>query len=186
MKMSKLQEIFGDKYSENLVFLQKILKKLDLKKTAKILDIGTGGGRMAVILAINGYRVITGEPEGHNWGEWRKLAKKADVLPLIKFEHFRAENLPYKNDFFDAVFMFGSLHHITERFKALRECHRVLNKQGYIVIMEFTEKGIKEIRKKHPTHPNAVNPEEYTKDLPLSLDIFQSKKLNAYIFSKNS
>ncbi|MEJ2252095.1 MAG: class I SAM-dependent methyltransferase [Candidatus Lokiarchaeota archaeon] len=184
MDLNKIIESFGERYTENIAFLQKIIEKLNLNLNSKILDIGTGGGRMAVILALNGYNVVTGEPEGHEWGEWQDLAKEADVLSSIRFRYFRAESLPFEENSFDAIFLFGSLHHMVERYEALQECVRVVKKsQGYIVVIEFTPEGIKSIKKRHNTHPDAVDPRDYLKDRSLKVEIVQSSKLNAYIFN---
>lgn len=39
------------------------MRKINLAKRAKILDIGTGQGIMSINLAIHGYDVLTEEPE---------------------------------------------------------------------------------------------------------------------------
>jgi len=39
-------------------FINPVIQKLNLDKNAKILDVGTGQGRMAIILALNNYIVI--------------------------------------------------------------------------------------------------------------------------------
>jgi ubiquinone/menaquinone biosynthesis C-methylase UbiE len=182
MDLKKLREIFGDKYTLNILFLQTVLDELNLKKNSKILDIGTGGGRMAVLLAVNGYNVITGEPEGHNWGEWYDFAKEAGVSDQIEFRNFRAENLPFEANSFDAIFLYGSLHHIGEREKALKECARIMKKtSGIIIIIEFTKEGVKKVKHKHPSHPDAVDPRDFIENLPLKIRLIPGMKLNAYI-----
>ena len=62
----EFKNIWGREWSHDIDFVSKVIHHLKLEKDCKILDIGTGQGIMAVNLALNGYEVITGEPEeGH-------------------------------------------------------------------------------------------------------------------------
>ena len=48
---------------DDVEFIFENIKKLELNNDCKILDIGTGIGVMSTLLALNGFNVITGEPE---------------------------------------------------------------------------------------------------------------------------
>ena len=183
--LEKAKKILSEKFSFNADFLYSTVEELRLIQTADILDIGTGFGVMSIILALQGYKVTTGEPEGHNWANWRESAKKVSVEDLIAFKFFRAEDLPFEDNTFDAVFCYTSFHHIDDKQSALREFIRVINDNGLVIIFEFTSAGIEILRQRRPSHPDAVNPEDFLRNLPLSLEIKNSRYINAYIYKKN-
>lgn len=180
----KAKNILSEKFTFNADFLYSTVEELRLKLTSDILDIGTGFGVMSIILALQGYKVITGEPEGHNWANWRESAKKVSVEDLITFKFFRAEDLPFEDNTFDAVFCYTSFHHIDDKQSALREFIRVISDSGLVIIFEFTSAGIELLRQRKPSHPDAVNPEDFSRNLPLSLEIKNSRYINAYIYKK--
>ncbi len=183
--LEKAKNILGEKFSFNADFLYQTVEELKLKKSEKILDIGTGFGIMSIILALHGYNVITGEPEGHNWANWNESAKKVSVEDLITFKFFQAEDLPFESKTFDSLFCYTSFHHIDDKHSALGEFIRVTKDKGLIVIFEFNPSGIEIVRQRRPSHPDAVNPEDFTRNLPLSLEIKKGKYINAYIYKKN-
>ena len=185
MNLKKALEILGKEISRNSVFISEVIETLNLRKDMKILDIGTGRGTMAIMLALKGYHVITGEPEGHDWADWRSSAKKVGVEDLITFKHLNAEQLPFPHSEFDAIFVYGSFHHIDNKIKAIKEFMRVLNQEGMIIIIEFTPEGVDQIRKSFPSHEDAVDPRDYTKSLALTLNIIEHGTINAYIYKKS-
>ena len=184
MKLEKIKEILGEEFSLNAGFIFEVIDSLKLKKDAKILDIGTGRGVMAINLALKGYYVITGEPEGDNWADWRSSAQKVGVEELITFKYFKAEKLPFNKAEFDAIFIYNAFHHIKDKVNALKECIRVVKKEGKIIILEYTPEGIREVRKRHPSHQDAADPRDYVKGLPLTEEIIEQGSINAYIYKK--
>jgi len=63
MNIEEAKKILGREFSFTVDFINMILQDQKLPKDAKILDIGTGIGNLAIMLALNGYKVVTGEPE---------------------------------------------------------------------------------------------------------------------------
>jgi ubiquinone/menaquinone biosynthesis C-methylase UbiE len=185
MDFETIKSKLGDMFNHWADFLKKVVDDLHLPIKSKILDIGTGRGVMAVVLASSGYRVITGEPaQDHfaNWQEWVNLVK---LEKKITFQPFEAEHLPFTNDDFDGIFLYGSLHHIKDRTQAISECLRCLKpKTGVLVIFEQTPPGVNYIRQHRPDHPDAINPMDYFKEVPENFRIIKHPELKAYIFQK--
>jgi ubiquinone/menaquinone biosynthesis C-methylase UbiE len=184
MDFKQAKEVLGEDFGRSAEFLNLIVNKLNLDKKATLLDVGTGRGHMAITLAVNGYDVITGEPEGDNWADWESKAKKVNAENNITFKPFRAENLPFDDEFFDAIFIFGSFHHIHKKNSALQEFWRTLKSFGILVIIELTELGVESVRERFSGHPDAIDPTDYTKIFDFEVEIVNSKYLDAFIYKK--
>ncbi len=167
-------------------FILQILESLNLPEGTSILDIGTGRGKMAILLALSGCVVITGEPEEHKWANWKKNAQHAGVLSKISFQPFRAENLPFEANSFQYIMSLGSFHHIKEKHQALEEFYRVLQPGGKALIFEFTDQRIADLKRILERHPDTVNPQDYIENLPFSVERQSSDMIFVDILQKQS
>ena len=104
---------------------------------------------------------------------------------MITYKPFNAEDMPFEDDSFDAIFILGSLHHIDDKEATLKECVRILRLNGIICIFEPNINLMKIIREnKFPSHPDPVDPRNYTRKLPLLLDLIERPYYTAYILRK--
>ena len=190
MDIEKAKEILGKEFNLTADFTNEVIQDLRLPREARILDVGTGLGNMAITLALNGYSVLTGEPETDDSAyakqDWLGNAEKVNVNHLIEFKNFAAENMPFENHTFDAVLMLGSFHHIDKhnRVKVLQECIRTSKPNAVICIFEPNRKAIDMIRQMHPSHPDAADPGEYAHGLHLVVTKKTGSFFDAFIFHK--
>lgn len=189
MDINEVKERIGAEFGFIFENTKPILQELELDKNAKILDVGTGEGKMAITLALNGYKVLTGELESdeseYAKRNWLESAKKAEVDHLITYTPFNAEKMPFEDESFDAIFISGALHHINDRQAAFNESVRVLKLTGIICILEPKARSVEYIRtNKFPDHPDAEDPRVYNKELQLSVEIKQTSFHDVYIFQK--
>lgn len=194
MDIAKAKELLHEDMAFMAVvdFVDTTVRELGLPSDARILDVGTGDGNMAVILALNGFHVTTGEPvdddSEYSKKDWQGRAEQLGVESSITFKPFAAEKMPFADGQFDVVFLLGCLHHIAEQVRsdALKECWRVVSAHGIICVFEPNEQCLKAIRKMYPSHPDAVDPIPAAQDLGLSAQISESALFRAYILRRGS
>jgi len=97
--------------------------------------------------------------------------------PIDYFVACDAENIPFRNNFFDSIVMFTAIHHLPHPEKMLREVKRVLKKGGIFIAVDgavpklfrFLFKVEKDERaRKHGIIENLISFREYEKLLKKS------------------
>ena len=191
MDVKKISETMGPFFETLARDVAAVIQKLGLSPAADILDVGTGDGYSAIILAASGYKVLTGEPAtddsryaGKNWQE---RAEKVGVLDRIRSMPFAAEDMPFPDGSFDAVFFFGVLHHIEEslRRETFREAMRVTKDKGTVVFFEPTKEMLPKILLKDPEHPAAACPADYASEFKKCEARLPGTFMDAFIFTKS-
>ena len=140
---------------------------LGTEKKLKILDMGTGSGFLALLLAEMQYEV-TGADWAENMLEKAKMKIK-DTDLSVDFVREDAENLSFNDNLFDAVVSRHMLWTLTNPQKAISEWARV-TKNGGKIIVDIPTKAVgkhhfsEEIGKELPFY-NGVEPDEMVKML---------------------
>ncbi|MGI0141466.1 MAG: class I SAM-dependent methyltransferase [Candidatus Micrarchaeales archaeon] len=105
---------------------------------AKILDVGTGTGNIAVMIAKrNKDYSVTGIDSN---AEMLGIAKmKSKGLKNIKYLHGDVESLKLKSNSFDVVVSAFSLGVFEDLPKAIEEMHRVLKPGGKLILLDINK-----------------------------------------------
>lgn len=145
-------------------------------RTGKILDIGCGNGRDSIYLAKAGYpavgiditpnAVLLAKRNG------KKFLNKTRAKNL-EFILANAEKLPFKDNYFDAVYSIGVLHS-SDLKKSLRETARVLKKGG-VGIIHLWEGTLTIKTGKIKTLASALKIKLILRNLPIKILSFRNK-----------
>jgi len=117
--------------------------------SGNILEVGTGKGHFALVLAKEGYKFTSVDISI----EEQEIAKlnlryfKFEKSVNLKIEN--AEHLSFEENSFDIIFSVNTLHHFNAPFKVMDEFSRILTPGGKIILSDFNERGFKIIDKVH-------------------------------------
>jgi ubiquinone/menaquinone biosynthesis C-methylase UbiE len=141
-----------------------LLDELDLRPGQRVLDVGSGPGRLAFALAdrvtpggsVDG---VDGAAEMVRHAERRNRRRKRPVT----FTTARAQELPFADATFDAVTCTLVLHHVArdDRPTAAAEMFRVLRPGGRVLVAEFDGSGggltpLARLHNRHAEHAGSL------------------------------
>lgn len=107
---------------------------LDLKKGARILDLGCGAGLTSLKLSQRGF-IVVGIDISENMLELaRKNCTKVGLECNATFQLGNAEELVLQDNSFDTVIAMGVIEYLKWDRWALQEIHRVLKPRGYLIV----------------------------------------------------
>ena len=164
-------------------WLHEIERFLPEGRNLNILDVGTGTGFFAVLLAQQGHRVEGIDLTPAMLEEARTLAKQRNLE--ITFREMDAQNLDYPNDSFDVVISRNLTWTLLDPERAYAEWFRVLKPGG--VLLNFDADYASHVRS-HSTQNRKVAPDspyghvgmtdalqQENDDITLSMDIGKSR-----------
>lgn len=109
-----------------------LMGKLGKKSDLKVLDLGCGTGDFLDKLNKRFKKSVGVDISP----EMLKIAKEKYPHLIKKLIISKAESIPFKDGYFDAVFIRGALHHFQNPEKSLKEINRILKKNGQLVFLE--------------------------------------------------
>ncbi len=114
------------------IWLSKIIEYGKIGANCAVLDIGCGTGRFPIGISTAKNPVICAlEPST----EMLKQAVAKDKSRGILWVRGDGQKLPFRDNFFNCVYMTLVIHHIENKEMTLQEIYRVLKKGGNCVIM---------------------------------------------------
>ncbi len=116
---------------------KKVVKLVGKTNPKNILDVATGTGDLAINLSKTGAREIIGLDISAGMlkvGEEKIKAKKLEsIISMVKAD---GENLPYEENYFDAITVAFGVRNFENLEKGLSEIFRVLKPGGIFVVLE--------------------------------------------------
>ncbi|MBD3271043.1 MAG: methyltransferase domain-containing protein [Elusimicrobia bacterium] len=103
-----------------------ILKMLETAQSDKILDVGCGGGELAVM--------VSNECTYIGVDSLFNAVKNKHALKNTILINAHAERLPFKDEYFDKIVVSSVLQMVSDDMKVLLECRRVLKRKGKLVL----------------------------------------------------
>ncbi len=148
MSKKQVQEIFGasaDAYVTSQVHakgasLPRLVELLDPQRDWQVLDVATGGGHTAFVLAPHVAVVIASDLTKEMLINTAKGAEERG-LKNVSTETADAENLPFPDASFDCVTCRIAAHHFPDNGRFLSECARVLKPDGRMALVDNVVPG---------------------------------------------
>ncbi len=151
-KKEQVEQMF-DKVSKNYDFLNRVLtfgidikwRKKVVKAVAKnnpkqILDIATGTGDFAIMLAkLNPDKVIGLDISQGMLDMGIEKIKNKNLESLIDMVQGDSENMPFEDNTFDAITVGFGVRNFENLDTGLQEIHRVLKPSGILAILETSQ-----------------------------------------------
>lgn len=138
MKMSKIEKKFINSKQHarrSLKIVERLLAKIDLNNTHKVLEIGCGVGIISAYLnAQYNMNVIGTDLDPEQIAMAKKINRSTENLKFFKAD---ACSIPFEKNEFDLVLSLNVLHHINNWDKALIEVSRVLKPNGFFILFDL-------------------------------------------------
>lgn len=115
-------------------YLERFKENFRNIKGKTVLDIGTGGGYMAIGLAKLGATVIASDITLKNLVVLKEAAKTLGLEQNLSYICCSGSKLPLKKSFFDYVVINSVLEHIPEETKTIGEISRILKVNGGLMV----------------------------------------------------
>lgn len=116
---------------------KKVVELVAKKNPATILDIATGTGDLAILMSSTSAKNIIGLDLSIGMLEvGKKKILEKNLNNKIEMVVGDSENIPYPNDYFDAITVSFGIRNFETLEKGLAEIYRVLKPNGLLVILE--------------------------------------------------
>lgn len=167
MKLNKIEFLLMNNpvrnFIQNHIEVKRLRKWSNLPPNKTVLEIGcgTGHGSKLIKKCFQAKRIYATDLDKR----MIDIARKNNNDDSISFEVQNATKLKFKNNFFDAVFDLGVIHHIPNWKDCLKELKRILKPNGQLIIedlsIETFSTSFGKLLKKSLDHPyNSMHKED--------------------------
>lgn len=120
---------------------RKTVRALELGKDARVLDLATGTGDLALLIAgsVPDSRVVGLDPSRNMLDIAREKVAAAGLAERIELVEGDAEALPFPDASFDGVSIAFGIRNVPDRARALAEMARVTRPGGRVAVLELSE-----------------------------------------------
>ena len=133
-----------ERYSEkNINWFQWIFSQIDFKKVNRLLELGCGNGRLWKQLSfdLRHREIYLSDLSKGMVEDTKRNLNNSDFSYLVIDCH----QIPFKNDFFDAIVANHMLFYLKDLHQGLNEIHRVIEKDGYFYCTTYSSKHMQEL-----------------------------------------
>ncbi|MBN1315497.1 MAG: methyltransferase domain-containing protein [Anaerolineales bacterium] len=130
-----ISKVYDNVRAGDVELIDRLLAELSIDSPC-ILDIGCGTGNYAGLFKRAGVQIYGVDPSG---GMLEQARKK---YPNVDFRQGTAGDLPFKDAFFDMVYLTDVIHHVPDIGRMFGEIHRVLAPGGKVCIVTQSHRQI--------------------------------------------
>jgi len=157
-------------------YRHEFMGELELKPSARVLEVSVGTGANLPLLPqdIDFYGIDI------SWGMLRKC--QLNLLQWRRKAHLfqgEAERLPFKAGVFDCVYHVGGINFFTDKARAIKEMIWVAKSGSKIVIVDETERAIRENYQRTPIVRKSFEPGTEKVRCPIDLVPSEMKDISA-------
>jgi len=149
----------------------------------EILEVGTGKGYFAIILAKEGYKFITVDISKEEQNFAKSGIKHLGLENSVNFQIGDAKALSFTDKTFDVIISVNLIHHLDDCFAVIDEFIRLIRNNGKIILSDFNKKGLKLMdiihksqgRKHHAPGASLTDIENYLIDKGFKIEKYKCK-----------
>lgn len=142
----------------DLLWRKKAIAMLPSSARCKLLDLATGTADMAIMAAkrFPGMRITGADISAGMLALGRKKVEKEQLKGRIELLQADSASLPFNEGSFDACTIAFGVRNFENLQKGISEMHRVLNRGGKLIVLEFSRPKTKLIRKLYDVYMQRI------------------------------
>lgn len=124
----------------DIIWRKKVIRLIKQHNHQTILDVATGTGDLAIAAAkLNPEKIVGIDISGEMLKYQAVKLKNKNLESLIELKQGDGESLPFDESTFDVAMVAFGVRNFENLEIGLKEMHRVLKKNGIVVILEFSK-----------------------------------------------